>query len=631
MRPSLQNIIARFHRGAPRAPRVLGNIRNIKIQARLILLFLLLSLLPMLITSLYSYQKSSQAIQKKIDTYSLQIVNQVARNIKVQMTILENDTVDIGFSEIVQQTLNRYGSLSEWGMLDAQEIIQNMLVKKFTFLNDISDVLIFARNNETINAFGNKGLKLNLKQNFQKRLIEEIRRNNGVPVWKALGWEDINHKVNRIIEVKNSLIVCKAIRSLYEGEYIGAVVIRINERFFSEIYKEIDIGPGGEIFIIDGDGVVVSSRNPAIPFKRKFREPSLLNRIREFEKKGHDVFDISIGKKRYLTAFSPMGNARWYMVSTIPYSYLNWEVGKIRNGIMILGICCFLLAVLVSVLFTKSIAEPLKRLIHAMNEVKKGNLAVAVPDENHDEIAEVTRNFNNMVQEIDHLLQDIQKTEALKRDAELKALQAQINPHFLSNILNTAKLLANAQKAENIESLLTSLIQLLHVSMGKENDFITVRKEIEYLQNYLNIQEFRYFNKFQVRFDIEAEILDNQLPKFLLQPILENAIVHGIGPKKGQGIIEVKGFAFAGKMLFAITDDGIGMTQETIDRVLAEDNVSENQFCGIGVKNVAERVQLYFGPEYGLRIHSSPNYFTTVEITLPIVGPPVPVEGEAEC
>lgn len=599
--------------------KAFGAIRSIKLQARLILLFLLLSLLPMLITGFFSYRQSSMAMENKIKTYSMQVVNQVARNIKVEMSRLEYDTVEIGFSEIVQKTLITFESLSEWEVFNAENTMQDMLVKKFSFLHDVSDVLLFTPHNKKIIAYGEKGYTLKLKSDYQDELLNEIKNNDGVPVWKPIGPEDAHRLVKRVIDFENGIIVGKAIKSLYEGEYIGAVIIRTNERFFAEIYKTIDIGKGAEIFVIDAEGVVVSSRTTDIPFKMRYKESSLISRLKENEKQGSAVFNMEINKQPCLIAFSPIENAGWYVVGTIPYSYLNYESGRISKRIMILGVSCFLLAVFLSIIFTKSISEPLNRLITAMNEVKKGNLAVNVSDDHNDEIGEVTRNFNVMVKEIANLLIDIKNKETQKREAELKALQAQINPHFLSNVLNTAKLLANAQKAENLESLLTSLIQLLQISMGKEEEFITVRREIQYLQNYLNIQEFRYYNKFQVNLEIEEEILDYKLPKFLLQPILENAIIHGIGPKKGHGLIEVKGFIYEEKMIFTISDDGIGMTQETIDRILNEEKVTENHFCGIGIKNVQERIKLYFGEGYGLCINSYPNHFTTVEVTLPVI------------
>lgn len=599
--------------------KTVWRIRNTKIQTRMVLLFLLLALLPMAITSYFASQQSTQALQNKINTYSRQVVNQVARNIQVEMKRLEYDTIEIGFSERVQELLENYRTLTEWEKIDAQYAIRDTLVKKFSFLHDVSDVLLFTAENEKIIAYGDEGLKLNFTASFQNRLLSEIKRENGGVVWEAASWEDEEHIVERIITYRNGLIVGRSIKSLFEGEDIGAVLIRTNERFFAEIYQEIDLGTGAEIFIIDEHGMVVSSRTTAIPFKKAFVEETLIRRLLEHKKVGSTVFTMDINHNPYLVAYSPLERADWYVVSTIPYSYLNFEAAFIRRRIILLGLGCFFLAVFLSIFFTKSIVAPLHNLIKAMNKVKQGNLSFNLPDDSKDEIAVVTHHFNSMVKEIEGLMEDVKQKESQKRKAELKALQAQINPHFLSNVLNTARLLATAQNAQNLESLLASIIQLLHVSMGKDDELITVRKELDYLRNYLNIQEYRYYQKFQVNFALEEEILDCKLPKFLLQPILENSIIHGIGPKKGQGEIEVKGYLYEDKLIMTIIDDGIGMSKEAIATILEAKNGSANRFSGIGIKNVQERIKLFFGDKYGLRLESNLHHFTMVEITLPII------------
>ncbi|HYH02943.1 MAG TPA: sensor histidine kinase [Bacillota bacterium] len=611
--------------------RQFGSVRNIPIQARFISVFVLLSLLPMVITGFFAYRQSSLAMENKIKTYAKQVVNQVARNIKVEMSRLENDTVEIGFADLVQKTLINYESLSEWEVFDAENKLQDMLVKKFSFLHDVSDVLIFTAKDKKVVAYGEKSHTLKLKNAYQTHLLNAVKNHNGVPVWRSIGWKDADPLVRRVIDFQNGWLVGKAINHLYEGNYIGTVLVRTNERFFADIYRDIDIGKSAEILILDGQGQVVSSRTRTIPLQAKYGETSLISRLLVSQKQGDFAFNLEINHHPHLVTFSPVANAGWYVVSTIPYTYLNLESIKIRNRILWLSAACFMIAFLLSIFFTKSISGPLRKLIQAMHEVKKGNTAVCVVDEHHDEIAEVIRNFNAMVDELDHLLTDIQNKEQQKREAELQALQAQINPHFLSNILHTAKLLASTQKAANLESLLGSLIQLLQVSMGKEDKFITVRKEIEYLKNYLNLQEFRYYNKFNVTFDFETTIYEYQIPKFLLQPILENAIIHGIGPKHGPGLISVKGFIYQGKLVFTITDDGIGMTQSTIENIMHEANLSHNRFCGIGIKNVQERIQLSFGPSCGLNITSSPGYCTTVEITLPLLQNNLPALGETGC
>jgi len=252
-----------------------------------------------------------------------------------------------------------------------------------------------------------------------------------------------------------------------------------------------------------------------------------------------------------------------------------------------------------------------------MNQVEEGNLEVQIDDQAQDELAAASSNFNQMVVELKELVEDVKENEKQKNDLEFKALQAQINPHFLSNILNTARLLADMQNADNLENFLSSVINLLHLSMNNKEDFITVAKEVEYLKSYLNIQQFRLHNKFEVKFEIEENLMNYKIPRFLLQPVVENSIIHGISGKSGQGLIEIKGFTQNEQVIFTITDDGIGMTEQEIKDLLSENKMNKGQFSGIGINNVKERIELYFGREYGIEIESLKGYFTTVKIILP--------------
>src|SRR5690606_17515669 len=187
-----------------------------------------------------------------------------------------------------------------------------------------------------------------------------------------------------------------------------------------------DIGPGAEVFIIDPQGVVVSTRSETIPFKKEYKESSLIEQIKAHGDRGNMVFNLDIEGIPHLVAAARIECAEWHVVSTIPYSYLNLESQRIKRQIMLLGGVCFLLAVGLSFLFTKSISIPLDNLIKAMNSVKNGRLSLAVMDDSRDEIGEVTRNFNDMVQDLKGLLADIKEKEIQKRKAEIKVLQAQI-------------------------------------------------------------------------------------------------------------------------------------------------------------------------------------------------------------
>src|SRR5690554_177591 len=593
-------------------------IRHVSIHYRLITLFMLLSLLPMVVLGFYFYRQSSEAITSKISTYSLQIVDQVAMNVEVEMNRLEYDTIEIGFSDLVQDTLINYENMTAWEQFNTEHLLQKMLVKKFSFLHDVSDVLFFTMDDEKITGYGDSTYGLKLKSNYLDDLLQEVKEKRGAPVWKTVDDRDELHVVERIINDKNGIIIGRSINNLSEGDQLGAIIIRTNERYISRIYHDIELGNGAEIFLLDAAGLVVSSRNEEIPFNEYFKTPNFVENLKACETEGDRVFFQQIGEQKNMVAFSPIGNTNWYVVSTIPYSYLYAEPVIIRDRIIILSIFCFILAVILSLLYTKSISFPLDQLISKMNQVKKGDLSIEMADESSDEIAQVTNNFNEMVKEIKNLLRDIKEKEKQKRKAELKALQAQINPHFISNVLNKARLLAQMQKADNLEGLMTNLIELLRLSMRTDEDLITVREEMKYLRSYINIQQFRYLNKFTVDFEIEDEILGCKIPRFLLQPVLENSISHGIEPKKGPGVIEIKGFSYKERLIFTITDDGVGIPPEKIGRLLDGDKQRENTYSGIGIRNVQERIKLYFGEEYGLHIDSSLNCFTTVEITLPV-------------
>ena len=610
---------------------LLSAIRNIRIQTRLMGSFFILSLIPLLVTGIFSYSRSSNAMKAKISTYSVQIVDQVSKNIQRELARLEYDSVDIAISDIVQGTLNGYKDMSEFDRHNASLILQESVVKKFSFLHYVSDVLLYTNDSRRIIAYGDNSMfNFVLEPLYLDGLLRQAKEKKGAPVWAVVSKDNEVHLVNRAETAgdrRYGILICRSIKDLsvanqtgYQssGTQIGYIVIRTNEKYISDIYRDIDIGRGADIFIMDSQGYVISGRDPQMEITRKYQKGDISQHIRGSVKSGTRVVRFAGDREASLIAFSPIENTDWFVVSVIPFTYLNKESENIGTYTFAVGIICFFLAVLLSLFISKSISLPLKRLIRSMNEAKKGRLSVNVTDVSRDEIAEVTSNYNSMLYDIRELLENIKSKEKQKRAAELKALQAQINPHFLSNTLNTAKWLAGVQNAANIEKLLTALIDLLHASIGKGHELIRLGEEIEYLRNYIAIQEFRYSDKFQVRFEIQEEALDSKILKFLLQPLVENSIIHGIEPMEGRGLIVVKAVITDGYLMIRITDNGVGIPAEVLQKILSEDSrPSKSSFSGIGVSNVEERIKLFFGEPYGIHIESVPYLFTTIEIMLP--------------
>ena len=307
-----------------------------------------------------------------------------------------------------------------------------------------------------------------------------------------------------------------------------------------------------------------------------------------------------------------MPTTDWVIVGVIPKQTLLTQYNQTRNTSLLLSLLFCIFAAGISIVVSSILTKPILRLSRAIKMFDGNQLLVPLDTDSTDEIGQLSRQFSLMVERIQDLVTNIKLREQEKRIAEIRALQAQINPHFLNNTLNTIKFLSVYHGADNIHDVAESLSRILHINM-QEKLYNTVEEEMEFLQSYLNIQEYKYSNKFTSRFMISDDIRSNLIPKLVLQPFVENSLIHGIGKKKGTGSIMIKGYCQEDKIVFKIMDDGVGMSQDVIDDVLS------GKRGGLGIRNVASRLAISYGEPYGVTISSEINLFTIVEIAIPII------------
>lgn len=597
--------------------KIWKSIRNTKIQTRLMVSFIILSSFPLFITGFFAYERSSSAIRSKISSYSLQMINQVGKNIDDQLARLVNDSISIEFSELVQYALANYGNMTEWEKLQLYNEMYGNYIRNFSYFNFVSDVLIISNNRNEILVYGDINNKLKIKPEYIEFLFRESIPHKGSPVWTAVTENETASLFISGTREEQGIFLTRAIRGV-DRDKDSLLIINIRTRLFENVYKHMDMGTRADIFVMNSKGIVMSSINPEITFAKHYHDEELIRKVTQSSKKGGEVFDLKLAGEEYMVVTYPIDHADWYVVSTIPYSYLNYESKTLGLYTFYLGIICFFLAMIFSLIISKSISSPLSKLIFSMNDVKNGKLDSTVIDDNNDEVAEVTKNYNAMLIELKNLIEEVKNKEIQKRKAEFKALQAQINPHFLTNTLNTIRSMAVKQKADNISDIIASLIQLLRVCMVKGDELIYIYEEIDYIKSYLKIQEFKYYNNFDVHFEIDEEILHYKIPRFLCQPIVENAIIHGIGLSKTDRIIVIKGYSEENSVKISVMDNGVGMPPEKVTMILNEDS-SKPRLSGIGIKNVEERIKMLFGDSYGINIESEIGVFTNVEITIPII------------
>ena len=337
----------------------------------------------------------------------------------------------------------------------------------------------------------------------------------------------------------------------------------------------------------------------------------------------------------YKTAFDAQGNGRrqgytivvsdveengWKIVSCVSTARLTASYNQVTLASILVISLLFLLFYLFSRYFLGQIITPLHTVVEGMKEMEEGNLTVHVEPAGQSEIRTMIHSFNRMVRELKASIEENEQVQQKKHQAEVRALQSQINPHFLVNTLNSIRFMAQVSKFDGIRKMAEALIKILSCSFRGSISFYTVREELDVLDSYIYLMKIRYSDGFEVVYDIDETCLDCKVPRLILQPIVENSIVHGLAEKEDDiGHLTVRLKASGDSLIFTVEDDGRGMTEEEIRQLLTHRERAEGDNTSIGVENVLSRLKLNFGSRYGIRMESQPGQYTKTILTIPLM------------
>lgn len=306
------------------------------------------------------------------------------------------------------------------------------------------------------------------------------------------------------------------------------------------------------------------------------------------------------------------------MVST-SYGGVTESTNYIMATAISITVLTIIILLIISPLIVKNLTKPLNRIVDTMKQVQNGNTLARVSVHTKDEFGFIGKNLNKTLNKMDELYQNnLEKQDSL-RVAELKALYSQINPHFLYNTLDSIKWLAKLNNTKDIVVIVSQLGHLLKYSINNCNDLIPLANEIAIAKSYVSIQKIRYGDKFDVSFEVDDRIQQYIIPKLIIQPLVENAIIHGIENKIDKAYLEIKGMQLNQSVVLEVADNGLGMSEEQLQNV-RNDIEKASQNC-IGLSNTNRRIKLYYGPDYGLTIDSKKDVGTTVKIKLPVIDP----------
>lgn len=598
----------------------LNFFKNISIQSKIIISFSFLIVVTLLVIGIVAVNKYSRTMEKNTGEYSYQIIDQVIKNVDYYIKEMESISTIANYNYYIQKFLkNTSPSYQVERFKDANRIVE-LLKDIGSIRQDIVSIFIFGNNGSILSS--NVNLKINKDYNFsrQKWYKDAIEGKGKSIIVKP-------HKQSYVMNSDTLVIsLSRSINNFDGKDQLGVILIDLNLRVLDDICRNIKLGKTGYIFIVDNDGNVVYHPDYSYMY-RAMDEMYVKNIFKtddsfipEVLKSKEGSFIKRVNSEQMQVTYKRFESANWTVVGVTPYNEMMYDINKIRSFIIIIGSICLICAFIVSILISSMISKPITRLELLMEEAEKGNLDVSLEFESKDEIGKLSKRFNNMINKIKTLMHQVVKEQEDKRKTELKALQAQINPHFLYNTLDSIIWMAEIDK-DSVITMTDALAKLFRLSLSKGEDTIPVEHEIEHVRNYLIIQSMRYSNKFDYEIDVEEDILKYNTLKLILQPLVENSIYHGIKNKRQKGLITIKGRRVEDRILLEVSDDGIGMDQSMCEEILKSHRTEQNRkgFNGVGVRNVNERIKLYYGEQYGLEYVSRPGAGTVVKIWLPIL------------
>ena len=574
------------------------------IQSSIFCAVSILVLSAVLAVTVVSLRYTNSSIYENSVMYTQTIIGQLNQNIDSYISYMDNIASLVAGSGDAYKYLYSESGIDALSLKEYNQCRQRLTEQFKTILkgrSDIRNIGIVRRENESSSLFNN-GMSTrnqNLKLDTQHWYADAVGKYDHYNLTSS--------HVQNVISGERPWVITlsRGIRNYTgEGDSDGVVFIDLNYSAISELCTQNSVGTKGYVFILDQDGNIVYH-----PQQQQLYNELQTENISLIMNAKTDVVTAGKGDDEKIYALSHSETTGWTIVGCMNMSELLKNSRKARSIYVLVALGLIAVALVISSEIARNITFPIQKLRDSMKRVQKGDFSAAEIEVYSDnEIGSLTRSFNVMT----HKIQDQEQ----KRKIELKALQSQINPHFLYNTLDSIIWMAEGKKNEEVVLMTASLARLLRQSISIENELVTIGQEVEYVRSYLTIQKMRYKDKLEFEINVDPRITHAQIIRLVLQPIVENAIYHGLKYKESKGMLKVHGYELGERIIIDITDDGVGMDEETLKHIYDKHKVNYHS-NGVGVYNVQQRLVLYYGKEYGIIYHSEKGKGTTATVVIP--------------
>ncbi|TBL71087.1 sensor histidine kinase [Paenibacillus thalictri] len=561
-------------------------LRPFSLRTKLIVSSLILILIPIFGVGIYSYNAFESVLSKQTFATASDRLHQVNINIEREMRAMMNASNSVVLDDRIHAVLIHPPNTERQTIDSVDQVDKKVLEISTAIITDPVFITVMDNfGNLYTNWFQSEGAYERIRAADFYRKAQQL---NGYMSWT------LNHPNYVSDKSENLVTLAMVIKEKTSSRNIGTLIISEPVSHYADILRATNLPYRNFGFMMDADGHIlaedpqwVNSVYPSILRDMQMRRSSYTA-----EANGEQV-DVA-------TDFIPLSD--WLVVQAVHHKDVFKPIQQIRDVAVSLLLICVAIFIAILIIQSNMFTSSIRKLQGTMRKVEEGNLDVAVDIRSLDEVGWLGKSFNRMVRRLGHYIEREIELERSKENAKLEALQAQINPHFLHNTINTIKWMSIMAGTKPITEMLLSLGHLLNMSIHRGQEAITVREELDNVRYFMTIQKYRFGDTIEITEDVDPETLDAYVPKLSLQPLVENVYQHGLFINGGKMIIRTR--IVQDEIVLEVSDNGVGLTEARIKEL--EGHLSgmdrDGLFSGIGLKNVHRRIQIMFGPTYGLRI-----------------------------
>lgn len=576
--------------------------QKLSIRSKLLLVFYIQVVLPMLLMGLFFYVKINTVMEDHAISLSMDTLKIIKTRTEDFMKNVKVVSQDMLYDQEIYDVLNSERS-DKFQYYNHVNGLKNIMRKRALAFDAIQSITIVTKDNLFFSYDSNSG-RANIEAIIPyTSLLSLAREAKGGAIWFVDEDGD-----------KRNVFMARIINDLDTYNEIGLMAILIDEKELNKTYGQMSSDILKELAILTPSNSIVFSENV---------DMSWMN-AQKF------VFDKEMGYIKNkdgnrIISYIKMSTVDWYIITSFSKEALLEDFDDVSNWVIKVFIPVVLILSALTIFLAMDIVNPIHELVGHIKAFRSGEVAPKLSLKRKDELGYLANQLDLMIYETNHLMSTVIDEQILRREVQIKALQAQINPHFLFNTLETINWRAQLINAPEISEMVTALSGMLEANISRDIKLITLKEELGYVKNYLVIMMRRYEERLEIKWELENNALGLKVPQLLLQPIIENAIKHGVSEIHHKGVILVRVFTNDNLIIVEVVDNGKGLVASEVDRLNQRFNTNLNRVTmiqeesrqSIGLDNVNQRVKLHFGESYGIHVNSRFGYYTKLTLKLP--------------